>query len=53
VADSHGGRSGLKVINYLARVDIERDVQRLYQIFPRPVADKIQRKGWEVVFNYT
>ena len=33
-----------EVINYLARVDIERDVQRLYQIFPRPVADKIKEK---------
>ena len=32
------------VIDYLARADIERDVERLYQIFPRPVADKIKEK---------
>src|SRR6185295_11679305 len=32
------------VYDYLARADIERDGERLYQIFPRPVADKIKEK---------
>ena len=33
-----------EVLNYLARSEIERDVERVYQIFPRPVADKIKEK---------
>jgi len=33
-----------EVLNYLTRADIERDVERVYQIFPRPVADKIKEK---------
>jgi hypothetical protein len=33
-----------EILNYLARADIERDVEKVYQIFPRPVADKIKEK---------
>ena len=33
-----------EVLNFLARADIERNVERVYQIFPRPVADKIKEK---------
>ena len=33
-----------EVLNFLARADIERDMERVYQIFPRPVADKIKEK---------
>jgi hypothetical protein len=33
-----------EVYDYLTRADIERDVERIYQIFPRPVADKIKEK---------
>jgi len=32
------------VYDYLARADIERDVEKIYQVFPRPVADKIKEK---------
>jgi hypothetical protein len=33
-----------EVLNYLTRAEIERDVERVYQIFPRPVGDKIKEK---------
>ena len=33
-----------EVLNYLARAEIERDVERVYQTFPRPVADKIKER---------
>lgn len=32
------------VTDYLARADIERDFDRVYQTFPRTVADKIKEK---------
>jgi len=32
------------VYDYLARADIERDMDKIYQTFPRPVADKIKEK---------
>jgi hypothetical protein len=32
------------VLEYLTRVDIERDLERVYQIFPRPVGDKIKER---------
>jgi hypothetical protein len=32
------------VYDYLARADIERDMDKVYQTFPRPVADKIKEK---------
>jgi hypothetical protein len=32
------------VTDYLTRADIERDVDKVYQTFPRPVADKIKEK---------
>lgn len=33
-----------EVYDYLSRADIERDVEKVYQVFPRPVADKIKEK---------
>jgi hypothetical protein len=33
-----------EVLNFLARADIKQNVERVYQIFPRPVADKIKEK---------
>jgi len=32
------------VHDYLARVEIEKDMDKVYQTFPRPVADKIKEK---------
>jgi hypothetical protein len=32
------------VYDYLTRADIERDMDKVYQTFPRPVADKIKEK---------
>src|SRR6266496_5749070 len=32
------------VYDYLTRADIERDLENVYQTFPRPVADKIKAK---------
>jgi hypothetical protein len=32
------------VYDYLTRADIERDLEKVYQTFPRPVADKIKAK---------
>jgi hypothetical protein len=32
------------VYDYLSRVDIERDLEKIYQIFPRPVGDKIKER---------
>ena len=32
------------VYDYLSRSEIERDVAKLYQVFPAPVADKIKEK---------
>jgi hypothetical protein len=32
------------VYDYLPRADIQRDMDKVYQTFPRPVADKIKEK---------
>lgn len=32
------------ITDYLKRADIERDVERVYKVFPRPVGDKIKEK---------
>ena len=32
------------VPNYLTKSDIERDPEKVYQVFPKPVGDKIRKK---------
>jgi hypothetical protein len=32
------------VYNYLSKSEIEQDVEKLYRVFPRPVADKIKER---------
>jgi hypothetical protein len=32
------------IYDYLPRGDIERDLEMVYQIFPRPVGDKIKER---------